>query len=230
MPTILLQEIRDLLAGFIGFLQSIVESIDANVASIKDNTDELVTDAGNIDGNVSDIKTINTAINGDTTSISTAVTTNIVPKINSIDGNVSGIASNVSSIDSKTTTVINTLNTGNNSLTDIKNNTGSLVTPVARINENVSSININVNAMKTDLHDVAGYTDSIADSSGQTATYAEDIATNTLNAYNKLYTISEDTTQIRADLSNIYSVITQTDYTQLLTDILAELRGTQNNV
>ena len=102
-----------------------------------------------------------------------------------------------------------------------------------RLFRHKSSININVNAIKTDLHDVAGYADSIADSSGQTATYAEDIATNTLNAYNKLYTISEDTTQMRADLSNIYNVIVQSDYTaiaQLLTDILAELRGTQNNV
>ena len=66
--------------------------------------------------------------------------------------------------------------------------------------------------------DLSQYIPVIATNTGTTATYTEEIATNTLNSDNKLATISGDTTQIVADNNTIIG---------LLQDILLELRGTQ---
>ena len=64
--------------------------------------------------------------------------------------------------------------------------------------------------MSDDVADIDSYISTISDNAGSTASFAEDIATNTLNTYNKVTTISEDTTQMRADLANIYNVLDTT--------------------
>ena len=50
---------------------------------------------------------------------------------------------------------------------------------------------------------------TIATNTGTAASFDEDVATNTLNCYNKLVTIASDTTQMRADNQQIISLLQQ---------------------
>ena len=61
--------------------------------------------------------------------------------------------------------------------------------------------------MKTDLHTVANYIDNIADNTGDAAAFAEAIATNTLNTYNKVVTIASDTTDMRTNMLLIVDLL-----------------------
>ena len=153
MPTILLQEIRDLLHSFFDWFTAQInhqtETLDViadTTEDIKDNTDDLVTN------------------------------TNPIPNIDL----------NIGSIKSNTDLIINIQN------------------------ELVS--------IETDIDSLAVQIPSIVSNTSASATFAQVIATNTLNIYNKVTTISEDTTQIRADNQVIIG---------LLNDLLNELRGTQ---
>lgn len=153
MPTILLQEIRDLLHSFFDWFTAQInhqtetlDDIADTTEDIKDNTDDLVTN------------------------------TNPIPNIDL----------NIGSIKSNTDLIINIQN------------------EMASIDQELTSISL-----------VVPY---ISANTSATASYCEVIATNTLNIYNKITTISEDTTQMRADNQVIIG---------LLNDLLNELRGTQ---
>lgn len=153
MPTILLQEIRDLLFKFFGWLADNLDHQTETLDQIADDTDDIKGSTDNIDTN-----------------------TSVLPDI---DINIGAIKSN-------TDQIIN-----------IKNKLDSIDQDLTAISLAVPSINVNTSA---------------------TASYCDDIATNTLNIYNKITTISEDTTQMRADNQVIIG---------LLTDLLTEMRGTQ---
>lgn len=151
MPTILLQEIRDLLTSFFNWFVDQITHQNETIDDIKDNTDDIKDNTDDIVTNTDHLPDIDT---------------------------------NISSIKSNTDLIIN-------------------------IQNELSSI-------ETDIDALAVQIPSVVTNTGTTATYAQIIATNTLNIYNKVTTISEDTTQMRADNQVIIG---------LLNDLLNELRG-----
>ena len=107
------------------------------------------------------------------------------------------------------------------SLPDIKDNTDSINADTSSIKSMTSIITTNTNLIQSKVNTIKDTTNvisnnvgSIATSSGTTAAFAEDIANNTLNTYDKVTTIASDTTQLRADnqvvqadLDKIYDAI-----------------------
>lgn len=212
MPTILLQEIRDFLYAVLTAMRSIIEHIDSTLDGIKEDTDAIKDSTADIKTNTDGILEDTESIDTHTTNIDTNLSVNIPTIVTKLDT----IKDSTTSLDSKATTVLQDLNSLIDANTAIKNNTGAVVSPIARINENVSTMLLNSNDIKADIDDINLKCSTIASATGATSAFAEDIATNTLNSYNKLVTISEDTTQMRADNSTMINI---------LNSILLELRG-----
>ena len=107
------------------------------------------------------------------------------------------------------------------SLPDIETNTDTIANDTTAINNGVNTLNTRasqiftrVNSIDQNTGYIKNYSQSIATSSGTAAAFAEDIANNTLNTYDKVTTIASDTTQMRADnqvvqadLDKIYDAI-----------------------
>ena len=153
MPTILLQEIRDLLHSFFNWLADQIDHQSETVDLIADTVDDIKDTTDNIETN-----------------------TDPIPNI---DINIGAIKAN----------------------SDL----------IVNINNKLDSIDQDLDTIKLAVPNISANTSA-------TASFCEDIATNTLNIYNKITTISEDTTQMRADNQVIIG---------LLTDLLLEMRGTQ---
>ena len=205
MPTILLQEIRDFLYAVLTAMRSIIEHIDSTLDAVKEDT-------GAIKDSTADIKTNTDGILEDTGSIddsTNAIESNLATNIPVIVSGLNTIKDSTTSLDNKATTVLQDLNSLIDTNTAIKNNTGALVTPIARINENVATMLLNSNDIKADIDDINLKCSTIASATGATSAFCDDIATNTLNSYNKLVTISEDTTQMRADNQRIIDLLEQ---------------------
>ena len=205
MPTILLQEIRDFLYAVLTAMRSIIEHIDSTLDAVKEDTDA-------IKDSTADIKTNTDGILEDTGSIddsTNAIESNLDTNIPVIVSGLNTIKDSTTSLDNKATTVLQDLNSLIDANTAIKNNTGALVTPIARINENVATMLLNSNDIKADIDDINLKCSTIASATGATSAFCDDIATNTLNSYNKLVTISEDTTQMRADNQRIIDLLEQ---------------------
>lgn len=166
MPTILLQEIRDLLTAFLTAINTKIEQMLTALNGIKEDT-------GAIKEDVSDIK--------DDTGL---------------------IATDTSLIVSNTT--------------DIKNNTGAVVTPINQMRNSVVQMAGNVANLDENVEDIDNYMGTMSSNLGRCAGFEEDIATNTLNIYDKVVTIASDTTQMRADNQVIIG---------LLRDIYTELQN-----
>lgn len=101
------------------------------------------------------------------------------------------------------------IDTANGYLADIKTNSGAIITPISNIKLDTTTLVTNSNYMKNDLHKVSEYIDNIADNTGDSAAFAEQIATNTLNAYNKIVTIASDTTDLRTNMLLIVDLLQQ---------------------
>ena len=92
-----------------------------------------------------------------------------------------------------------------------------------------------ITSIDSNVSDINQYIPVISANAGESATYTQATATNTLNTYNKVTMISEDTTQLRADNQVIIGLLQNQTVIHgdnvaiinLLTDILTELRGTQ---
>ena len=227
MPTVLLEQIIEILTGWITALNTIVSkitSIDSNVSDIKDDTASIDNHAGNIETSTDNIDVT-------TSAIKTDIEQTIIPTVNSIKVNTDKLPD----IDTKAGNILTGLNTLNTTATAINNNTGSIVTPVARIDTNVSAMKLKVDDLASDVSDINQYIPVISANAGESATYTQATATNTLNTYNKVTMISEDTTQLRADNQVIIGLLQNQTVIHndniaiinLLTDILTELRGTQ---
>lgn len=167
MPTILLQEIRDLLSTFFGLIGSKLEAI----------LDKL----GLLDTIESDLTSIN-------------------DNVNDIGEDVGVIKSDTTSIDIKCS-----------QLADIKTNTGSIVTPIANVKTAVDTINTNTNLIRQCEQDISAYMNTISSNTGSIRAFTDDTATNTLNIYDKVVTIASDTTQLRADMSTIITLLQSID-------------------
>lgn len=97
----------------------------------------------------------------------------------------------------------------NDYLADIKTNTGAIITPINNIKLNSDTLVANSNYMKNDLNVIRNYIDDIADATGASASFDEEIATNTLNTYNKVVTIASDTTDMRTNMMLIVDLLQQ---------------------
>lgn len=164
MPTILLQEIRDLLSTFFGLLGSKIEAMLTALNLIEEDTGAIRQDVSDIGEDLGAVK------------------------------------ANVSSIDVKCT-----------QLTDIKNNTGSVVTPIANVKTAVDAINNNTNLIRQCEQDISAYMNTISSNTGSIRAFTDDTATNTLNIYDKVVTIASDTTQLRADMVTIIGLLQSID-------------------
>lgn len=183
MPTVLLQEIRDLLTAFLTAINQKIEALLDKVSNIDENVDDIKDDVHDIKGDVHDIK-------------------EDCDHIPSID-------ISTQSIDTKLTNTNLKLDTANGYLSDIKDNTGSLVTPVGQIKNNTDILAANSTPMKNDIHDISQYMNVISTNTGKCAAFTEDTATNTQDIYDKIVTMASDTTQIRANGATIIAILNQ---------------------
>lgn len=231
MPTILLQEIRDLLDGFITAWRTIINTILLHISNIDENVEDIKDTTASIDAHAYNIEDYTDDINVNVNAIKTDIEQTIIPTVNSIKVNTDKLPD----IDTKAGNILTGLNTLNTTATAINNNTGSIVSPVTRIDTNVSAMKIKVDDLASDVSDINQYIPVISANAGESATYTQATATNTLNTYNKVTMISEDTTQLRADNQVIIGLLQNQTVIHndniaiinLLTDILSELRGTQ---
>lgn len=183
MPTVLLQEIRDLLTAFLTAINQKIEAILTSLQNVEDDVDEIKDDVDQIADDVAVIKE----------------NSNSLPVIEQ----------HTTSIDNKLTQTNIKLDAANGYLSDIKDNTGAIVTPVNKIKQNTDTLVSNSNSITDDVHDLSNYAAEIADHTGAAAAFDEDTATNTLNIYNKVVTIASDTTQMRADNQVIIAILNQ---------------------
>lgn len=185
MPTILLQEIIDLLNSWKEGLGTQLEQALESLSNLEDNTDELETYLSSIDNYLSSINHDVVSISEDTSSIDSRINT------------ISGI---ISDINSK-------LATANNHLNNISSNTASVVTPISNIKSNTDTLVQNSNSINSNVTAVSNNIGTISANTGISATYTEATATNTGNILQKVTTMASDTTQLRADNQTILDVL-----------------------
>lgn len=141
---------------------------------------------------------------------------NIATKLNLIEEDTDAIQHDVSDIKDDVGLIATDTSTIVSNTTDIKTNTGAIVTPVNNIRNTVTTMSGNVANMDDNIESIENAMGTISTNVGRCAGFDEDIATNTLNSYNKLVTIASDTTQMRADNQVIIG---------LLQDILTEIQN-----
>lgn len=179
MPTILLQEIRDLLTAFLTAINTKIEQMLDKLNDIKDDADAIKQNTDSLP----DIK----------------INTDVLP----------GMAQDVDEINYDVAQIDSKMDTANSTLTDIKNNTGAIITPVSVIKNNVVDIKSDADAMVSDLNDINAYMNTISTNAGRCASADEDTATNTHEMSERLQLISSDTTQMRADNQTIIAILNQ---------------------
>lgn len=179
MPTILLQEIRDLLTAFLTAINTKIEQMLVTLNAVKDDADAIKENTDSIP----DIKT----------------NTDVLP----------GMAQDLDEINYDVAQIDSKMDTANSTLTDIKNNTGAIITPVNVIKNNVVDIKGDADAMVSDLNDINAYMNTISTNAGRCASADEDTATNTHEMAERLQLISSDTTQMRADNQAIIAILNQ---------------------
>ena len=179
MPTILLQEIRDLLTAFLTAINTKIEQMLTALNAIKEDADAIKDNTDSIP----DIKT----------------NTDVLP----------GMAQDLDEINYDVAQIDSKMDTANSTLTDIKNNTGAVITPVNVIKNGVVDIKSDADAMVADLNDINAYMNTISTNAGRCASADEDTATNTHEMAERLQLISSDTTQMRADNQVIIAILNQ---------------------
>lgn len=185
MPTILLEQIIEILnnlyAGFGDYLNNILVSLNLtkdDVSEINDNISAILDKASNISDNSDTITEV----------------------INYIDGKLTTTNSYLNSIDGTSTTISSVVN-------DIRTYTGSVVTPIGSIKTNTDRLVTNSNTISNNTDSISNNIGTISASAGSTASNTNQIATNTQNTYNKVVTMASDTTQMRADNQTIIGVL-----------------------
>lgn len=99
------------------------------------------------------------------------------------------------------------IKTNTEPISDIKDNTGAVITPIQNIKANTDSIATSSQTSANNTTAILNNVGTLSTNTGRAAAFAEDCANNTLEIKDKVTTIASDTTQIRATDSNIYGVI-----------------------
>lgn len=181
MVTNLLQEIRDLLKGINDYMSSIKDSVD-HVADLMEALELLIE---SIDTTLAAIANDVDSIADDTHSIATD-TTYIKNDVHSLDSNVAIMKQND----------IDHYLASETALSAIQGLTQVVANAVAIVRDTLIHTDNQVTAIKGDTTNIAGYSASIADSTGQSAALLDDIATNTLTSANRLTSLVADSTMI----------------------------------
>ena len=95
------------------------------------------------------------------------------------------------------------IETNTEPISDIKDNTGAVITPIQNIKSNTDSIATSSQTSANNTTAILNNVSTLSTNTGRAAAFAEDCANNTLEIKDKITTIASDTTQLRADSANI---------------------------
>ncbi|WP_421811237.1 hypothetical protein [Flagellimonas sp.] len=180
--------------------------VAANASDIADNTADITSNTGNISTNATNIATNTSDIAGNTADITTN-TANIATNTGNIATNTSDIATNTADISTNTTDIAT-------NASDIATNTTDIANHIAADGDLSSTNEIqNLGEVLTDGNDGGGLAitniaDPIAAQDAATKAYVDsvsddDITGASLDAPSNVLTISEGTTDVTVDLSDL---------------------------
>ena len=95
------------------------------------------------------------------------------------------------------------IKTNTEPISDIKDNTGAVVTPIQNIKSNTDSIKQSSQTSANNTTAILNNISTLSINTGRAAAYAQDCANNTLDIKDKITTIASDTTQLRADTTEL---------------------------
>lgn len=98
------------------------------------------------------------------------------------------------------------IKTNTDPISDIKDNTGAVITPIQNIKTNTDSIATSSQTSANNTTAILNNVSTLSTNTGRAAAFAEDCANNTLNILDKVTTIASDTTQIRANTAAIEDI------------------------
>lgn len=99
------------------------------------------------------------------------------------------------------------IETNTEPISDIKDNTGAVITPIQNIKANTDSIAASSQTSANNTTAILNNISTLSTNTGRAAAFAEDCANNTLDIKGKVTTIASDTTNIRATDNNIYGAV-----------------------
>lgn len=180
MPTVLLEKILELLTNWSAIVTQKLQSMLDKLDTANSTLDDIADDVDDINGTTTSIDTTTTAISG-----------------------------KIDVTNAKIDLTNQKLDTANGTLVDIKTNTGAIITPVNNIKNNTDRIVAADETSAAKLTSIENNINSIAISSGATAAFTEDTATDVHDIASRLQLISSDTTQMRADNQTIIAILNQ---------------------
>ena len=134
-----------------------------------------------------------------------------------LEGWIQSFASHAQHVEDKLDSLDQTasdIKTNTDPISDIKDNTGAVITPIQNIKTNTDSIATSSTTTANNTTAILNNISTLSTNTGRAAAFAEDCANNTLDIKDKVTTIASDTTQIRADhvelendLDKIYNAI-----------------------
>lgn len=95
------------------------------------------------------------------------------------------------------------IETNTEPISDIKDNTGAVITPIQNIKSNTDSIKQSSQTSANNTTAILNNISTLSTNTGRAAAFAEDCANNTLDIKDKVTTIASDTTQLRADTAEL---------------------------
>ena len=95
------------------------------------------------------------------------------------------------------------IETNTEPISDIKDNTGAVITPIQNIKSNTDSIKQSSQTSANNTTAILNNISTLSTNTGRAAAFAQDCANNTLDIKDKVTTIASDTTQLRADTSEL---------------------------
>lgn len=95
------------------------------------------------------------------------------------------------------------IKTNTDPISDIKDNTGAVITPIQNIKSNTDSIATSSQTSANNTTAILNNVSTLSTNTGRAAAFAEDCANNTLEIKDKITTIASDTTQLRADSAEL---------------------------
>ena len=98
------------------------------------------------------------------------------------------------------------IKTNTEPISDIKDNTGAVITPIQNIKTNTDSIATSSQTSANNTTAILNNVSTLSTNTGRAAAFAEDCANNTLDILDKVTTIASDTTQIRANTAAIEDI------------------------
>lgn len=98
------------------------------------------------------------------------------------------------------------IKTNTEPISDIKDNTGAVITPIQNIKANTDSIATSSQTSANNTTAILNNVSTLSTNTGKAAAFAEDCANNTLDILDKVTTIASDTTQIRANTAALEDI------------------------